>query len=100
MPWVISAYPPPSDLQWPHIQPIYATPSPDKLKIAIEALEFYAAAWNSEPNGDPRIPGDASGWTTEPADDLVADEGKRARAALSALKGEGASRLQQPPEER
>jgi len=49
-----------------------------------EALKFYSLHWISEPNGDSNIPGDADGWITEPADTLLADGGRKARARLSA----------------
>lgn len=48
-----------------------------------EALTFYRDAWDSEPNGDTQIEGDASGWTTEPSQALLEDRGRRASAALS-----------------
>lgn len=68
--------------------PLYTRPAPDAPRVAVEALEFYRDAWNSEPNGDPRIEGDASGSLTEPADALLDDKGTRASVALAALQAE------------
>lgn len=75
---------------------IRALPTVQAETAVVGALRFYGEEWWHEPNGDPRIPGDAKGWTCEPSDKLIADEGRLAREVLETL-GYYAGGLSQAP---
>ena len=71
---------------------LFAAPSADKLRVAVEALEFYSFEDNyrGEPEDRFFVGSDDTAFTEMGLSPVQADEGKRARQALAALKAEGA----------
>lgn len=55
-----------------------------KIKRYEDALRFYSDNWQSNSTGDHTVPGGFMSWQ-EPNDDLIADEGERARKALEGM---------------
>lgn len=56
----------------------------EKIKRYEDALRFYSDNWQSNSTGDHTVPGGFMSWQ-EPNDDLIADEGERARKALEGM---------------
>ena len=56
----------------------------EKVRRLETALRFYADNWQSNSTGDQSVPGGFLSWE-EPNDDLMNDEGNRARAALEGM---------------